>query len=66
MFGCNHKLQTMCNGDIYNLIYNNLDDIVDCIVAYPWVEEYRVIYVEVVTNRLLGEYLITMVLFYLK
>ena len=56
MFGCNHKLQTMCNGDIYNLIYNNLDDIVDCIVAYPWVEEYRVIYVEVVTNRLLGEY----------
>lgn len=56
LFGCNHNLQPLCNGDIYNLIYNNLDDIVDCIVAYPWVEEYRVIYVEVVTNRLLGEY----------
>lgn len=56
LFGCNHNLQPLCNGDIYNLIYNNLDDIVDCIVAYPWVEEYKVIYVEVVTNRLLGEY----------
>lgn len=56
LFGCNHKLQSLFNGDIYNLIYNNLDDIVDCIIAYPWVEEYRAIYVEVVTNRLLGEY----------
>jgi hypothetical protein len=56
LFGSNHHLQPLCNGDIYNLIYNSLDDIVDCIVAYPWVEEYRVIYVEVVTNRLLGEY----------
>ena len=56
LFGCNHKLQALSKGHIYNLIYNNLDDIVDCIVAYPWVEEYRAIYVEVVTNRLLGEY----------
>lgn len=56
LFGCNHKLQPLSKGHIYNLIYNNLDDIVDCIVAYPWVEEYRAIYVEVVTNRLLGEY----------
>lgn len=56
LFGCNHKLQAMSNGHILNLVYNNLDDIVDCIIAYPWVEEYRAIYVEVVTNRLLGEY----------
>lgn len=56
LFGCNHKLQALSKGHIYNLIYNNLDDIVDCIIAYPWVEEYRAIYVEVVTNRLLGEY----------
>lgn len=56
LFGCNYNLQPLSNEHILNLIYNNLDDIVDCIVAYPWVEEYRVIYVEVVTNKLLGEW----------
>lgn len=56
LFGCNHKLQPLGKLKIVNLIIDNLDDIVDCIIAYPWVEEYRAIYVEVVTNRLLGEY----------
>lgn len=56
LFGCNHKLQPLSNGHILNLIYNNLDDIVDCIIAYPWVEEYRSVYTDVVTNRLLGEW----------
>lgn len=56
LFGCNHKLQPLSNGHILNLIYNNLDDIVDYIIAYPWVEEYRSVYTDVVTNRLLGEW----------
>lgn len=56
LFGCNHKLTPLSKSKIVNLIIDNLDDIVDCIIAYPWVEEYRAIYVEVVTNRLLGEY----------
>jgi hypothetical protein len=56
LFGCNHKLTPLSKTKIIKLIIDNLDDIVDCIIAYPWVEEYRVIYVEVVTNRLLGEY----------
>jgi hypothetical protein len=56
LFGCNHNLLPLIYPEICGLIINNLNDIVDCIIAYPWVEEYRAIYVEVVTNRLLGEY----------
>lgn len=56
LFGFDHKLQTLSKGHILNLVYYNLDDIVNCIIAYPWVEEYRAIYVEVVTNKLLGEW----------
>lgn len=56
LFGCNHKLTPLSKPKIVKLIIDNLDDIVDYIIAYPWVEEYRAIYVEVVTNRLLGEY----------
>jgi hypothetical protein len=56
LFGCNHKLTPLSKTKIIKLIIDNLDDIVDCIIAYPWVEEYRSIYTDVVTNRLLGEY----------
>lgn len=56
LFGCNHKLTPLSKTKIVKLIIDNLDDIVDCIIAYPWVEEYRSIYTDVVTNRLLGEY----------
>ena len=56
LFGCNHKLTPLSKSKIVNLIIDNLDDIVDCIVAYPWVEEYRSVYTDVVTNRLLGEW----------
>lgn len=56
LFGCNHKLIPLSKTKIVKFIIDNLDDIVDCIIAYPWVEEYRSIYTDVVTNRLLGEY----------
>lgn len=56
LFGCNHKLTPLSKPKIVKFIIDNLDDIVDCIIAYPWVEEYRSIYTDVVTNRLLGEY----------
>lgn len=53
LFGCNHKEMTPIGRDnIINAIVAVLDDIIDNIIAYPWVEEYRAVYTHYITNKI--------------
>lgn len=53
LFGCNHKEMTPIGRDnIINAIVAVLDDIIDNIIAYPWVDEYRAVYTHYITNKI--------------
>lgn len=56
LFGCNHKeMIPMRTDDIINAILSVLDEIVDNVLAYPWVDEYRAVYTHYITNKIIGE-----------
>lgn len=56
LFGCNHKeMIPMCTDNIINAIVSVLDEIIDNILAYPWVDEYRAVYTHYITNKIIGE-----------
>jgi hypothetical protein len=54
LFGCNHKEMTPMGSDnIVDAIVAVLDEIIDNIIAYPWVEEYRAVYTHYITNKII-------------
>lgn len=55
LFGCNHKEMTPMGSDnIVDAIVAVLDELIDNIIAYPWVEEYRAVYTYYITNEIIG------------
>lgn len=55
-FGCNYPEPINLTKDVItNNIIDLLEDLIDNIVAYPWVEEYRKIYSIFVTNKIINE-----------
>jgi hypothetical protein len=53
-FGCNYKSpKCLTYNQVISQLKNSLDDIVKFMFAYPFVEEYRQLYVEFVTEKFL-------------
>lgn len=56
LFGCNHKEMTPMGSDnIVDAIVAVLDELLDKIIAYPWVEEYRAVYTHYISNKIIGD-----------
>lgn len=56
LFGCNHKeMAPMGSDNIVDAIVAVLDELIDNIIAYPWVEEYRAVYTYYITNEIIGD-----------
>jgi hypothetical protein len=56
LFGCNHKeMKPMGRDNIVDAIVAVLDEMLDNIIAYPWVEEYRAVYTHYITNKIIGD-----------
>ena len=56
LFGCNHKEMTPMGSDnIVDAIVAVLDELLDNIIAYPWVEEYRAVYTHYITNKIIED-----------
>lgn len=54
LFGCNHKeMKPMGRDNIIDAIVAVLGEIIDNIIAYPWVEEYRAVYTHYITNKII-------------
>lgn len=53
MFGANHKTPNIMTKDmVVNNIIGHLEDIVRCVIAYPFVKEYRDIYEHYVSEQI--------------
>lgn len=56
LFGCNHTTpQGLNQNDLFNILYDNLDEVIDNIIAYPYVESYREIYTMFITDNLIKD-----------
>lgn len=56
LFGYNHKAMVpMDSLNIINAIVAVLDELLDNIIAYPWVEEYRAVYTHYITNKIIED-----------
>lgn len=56
LFGCNHKeMKPMGSDNIVDAIVAVLDELIDNIIAYPWVEEYRAVYTHYITNKIIED-----------
>lgn len=56
LFGCNHTTpQVLNHNDLFNILYNNLEEVIDNIIAYPYVESYREIYTMFITDNLIED-----------
>ena len=56
LFGQNHPNPfIVCYSVLKRHLLSYVNEIAKCIIAYPWVEEYRVLYVEWVTNDLIDD-----------
>ena len=56
LFGYNHKEMTPMGSDnIVDAIVAVLDELIDNIIAYPWVEEYRAVYTHYISNKIIGD-----------
>ena len=42
--------------EVEGIVRNNIDEVITCILAYPYVEEYRKVYTRFITNSILGEF----------
>lgn len=55
-YGVNHAYPAPLTSDeIFLQLDAHLDDIVTCMVAYPFVEEYKNLYVPFVTNKIIND-----------
>lgn len=53
MFGCNYiKPKVVSKAEVKHIIFNFLDEILDCVFKFPFVKEYRYIYTQYITNTL--------------
>ena len=41
--------------EVEGIVRNNIDEVITCILAYPYVEEYRKVYTRFITNTILEE-----------
>jgi hypothetical protein len=48
-------MKPMGRDNIINAIVAVLDEIIDNIIAYPWVEEYRAVYTHYITNKIIED-----------
>lgn len=56
LYGQNHTTpRPLTSAEIEGIIMNNLDEVIRCVLAYPYVEEYRKVYTRFVTNSIIGE-----------
>lgn len=56
LFGCNHTTpQALSRNDLINILYDNLDKVIDNIIAYPYIESYREIYTLFITDKLIED-----------
>jgi hypothetical protein len=56
LFGCNHKeMKPMGSDNIVDAIVAVLDELLDNIITYPWVEEYRAVYTHYISNQIIGD-----------
>lgn len=56
LFGCNRTIpQGLNQYDLINILIDNLDEVIDNIIAYPYVESYREIYTLFITNKLIED-----------
>lgn len=53
MYNCTYKIpKVLPKAEVKHIILSNLDEILDCVLKYPFVEEYRYIYTQYITNTL--------------
>lgn len=56
LFGYDRKTpKPLAFTEVEGIIRNNLDEVLQAVITYPFVEEYRKIYTRYVTNYILGE-----------
>ena len=56
LFGCNHTTpQALNHCDLINLLVDNLDEIIDNIIAYPYDGSYRELYTLFITDKLIED-----------
>ena len=56
LFGCNHTTpQALNHYDLINLLDDNLDKVIDNIIAYPYDESYRELYTLFITDKLIED-----------
>jgi hypothetical protein len=54
LFGWNNKeMKPMGKDNIVDAIVAVLNELIDVIIAYPWVEEYRAVYTHYITNKII-------------
>lgn len=55
-FGCNHeKPHNLTATELQNQLFNSIEDIVKFMLAYPFVKEYKELYIKYVTNLILKD-----------
>lgn len=55
-YGVNHtELKCLSIDELDEQIYNNIENIVKYMLAYPFIDAYKDLYIEFVTNKILGE-----------
>ena len=56
LYGQNHTTPyPLTFAEVEGIVRNNIDEVIRCILAYPYVEEYRKVYTRFVTNTILEE-----------
>ena len=56
LYGQNHTTPyPLTFSEVEGIVRNNIDEVIRCILAYPYVEEYRKVYTRFVTNTILEE-----------
>ena len=55
-YGVNHiELKCLSIEELDKQIYDNIENIVKYMLAYPFIDAYKDLYIEFVTNKILGE-----------
>lgn len=56
LYGQNHTTpHPLTFAEVEGIVRNNIDEVIRCILAYPYVDEYRKVYTRFVTNNILEE-----------
>lgn len=55
LFGVNHKEPKLLSYSQFGQqLLSHTDEIAECVLAFPWVNEYRVFYTKFITNEIVG------------